>query len=158
TNYQQQSIILNHTLVEPSNGSEGSIGSTSYDHKLGSSTPIQQSVTEVGVFDFSLVPPTSYLDLDLIEAGLPIAVMSTGPIGRFIPAYFAVSPMTVTLAAACNSGENSFTYLGQPFSYASNPGLYLQPKSGSGSDTLNYLIGDWWRYNNQWSDRAYNDA
>ncbi|EKO3659515.1 MSHA biogenesis protein MshQ [Vibrio metschnikovii] len=155
TNYQQQNIILNHTLVEPSNGSAGSIGTLNYHHELGSFTTVQQSVHEVGVFDFSLVPPTSYLGLDLIDAGLPIAVTSTGPIGRFIPAYFAVSPMTVTLAAACSTGGQPFTYLGQPFAYANNPGLYLQPKSGSGSDTLNYLIGDWWRYDNDWENREY---
>ncbi|NAW79862.1 MSHA biogenesis protein MshQ [Vibrio sp. V33_P6A3T137] len=154
-NYQQPSIILNHTLVEPSNGSAGSIGTLNYHHELGSSTTVQQSVHEVGVFDFSLVPPTSYLGLDLIAANLPIAVASTGPIGRFIPAYFAVSPMTVTLAAACSTGGQPFTYLGQPFGYANNPGLYLQPKSGSGSDTLNYLIGDWWRYDNDWENREY---
>ncbi|MGC9423057.1 DUF6701 domain-containing protein, partial [Vibrio sp.] len=157
-NYQQPSIILNHTLVQPSNGSAGSIGTLNYDHELGEVTTVQQSVSEVGVFDFSLEPPTSYLGLDLIEAGLPIAVASTGPIGRFIPAYFDVSPMTVSLAAACNSDEKAFTYLGQPFAYANNPGLYLQPKSGSGSDTLNYLIGPWWRYDNQWADRAYSDV
>lgn len=155
TNYQQQNIILNHTLVEPSNGSAGSIGTLNYHHELGSSTTVQQSVHEVGVFDFSLVPPTSYLGLDLIAADLPIAVTSTGPIGRFIPAYFDVSPMTVTLAAACSTGGQPFTYLGQPFGYANNPGLYLQPKSGSGSDTLNYLIGDWWRYDNDWENREY---
>lgn len=92
-----------------------------------------------------------------MEEGLEIDVVPSGPIGRFIPAYFAVSPMTVTLAAACNSDENSFTYLGQPFAYANNLGLYLQPKSGDGSDTLNYLIGPWWRYNNQWAERGYHD-
>lgn len=106
----------------------------------------------------SLWSPHHYLGLDLASANLPIDVVSTGPIGRFIPAYFDVSPMTVTLAAACSTGGQPFTYLGQPFSYANNPGLYLQPKSGSGSDTLNYLIGDWWRYENSWTERDYSDA
>ncbi|MGL6053712.1 MAG: DUF6701 domain-containing protein, partial [Vibrio metschnikovii] len=157
-NYQQQDITLQHTLLQPSSGRAGVLGVSQYTHELGEITPVKQSVSEVGVFDFSLVPPTSYLGLDLIAAGLPIAVTSTGPIGRFIPAYFDVSPMTVSLAAACNNIENSFTYLGQPFAYANNPGLYLQPKSGDGSDTLNYLIGDWWRYNNQWDGRIYSDT
>lgn len=157
-NYQQPSIILNHTLVQPSNGSAGSIGTLNYDHELGEVTTVQQSVSEVGVFDFSLVPPTSYLGLDLLAANLPIAVASTGRIGRFIPAYFAVSPMSVTLTAACSTGVQSFSYLGQPFGYADSPGLYLQPKSGNGADTLNYLIGPWWRYNNLWMDRNYSDA
>ncbi|WP_462053397.1 DUF6701 domain-containing protein, partial [Vibrio cholerae] len=128
-NYQQQNIALQHTLVQPSAGQSGVLGVNEYTHLLGGTTTIAQKVSEVGVFDFSLVAPTHYLGLDLASANLPIAVTSTGPIGRFIPAYFAVSRMEVSLAAACNSGENSFTYLGQPFSYANNPGLYLQPKS-----------------------------
>ncbi|MCR9683862.1 MSHA biogenesis protein MshQ [Vibrio cholerae] len=157
-NYQQQNIALQHTLVQPSTGQSGVLGVNEYTHLLGGTTTVAQKVSEVGVFDFSLVAPTHYLGLDLASANLPIDVVSTGPIGRFIPAYFDVSPMTVTLAAACSTGGQPFTYLGQPFSYANNPGLYLQPKSGSGSDTLNYLIGDWWRYENSWTERDYSDA
>ncbi|WP_462099506.1 DUF6701 domain-containing protein [Vibrio cholerae] len=157
-NYQQQNIALQHTLVQPSAGQSGVLGVNEYTHLLGGTTTVAQKVSEVGVFDFSLVAPTHYLGLDLASANLPIAVTSTGSIGRFIPAYFDVSPMTVTLAAACSTGGQPFTYLGQPFSYANNPGLYLQPKSGSGSDTLNYLIGDWWRYENSWTERDYSDA
>ncbi|EKF6712121.1 MSHA biogenesis protein MshQ [Vibrio cholerae] len=157
-NYQQQNIALQHTLVQPSTGQSGVLGVNEYTHLQGGTTTVAQKVSEVGVFDFSLVAPTHYLGLDLASANLPIDVVSTGPIGRFIPAYFDVSPMTVTLAAACSTGGQPFTYLGQPFSYANNPGLYLQPKSGSGSDTLNYLIGDWWRYENSWTERDYSDA
>ncbi|EOX1304101.1 DUF6701 domain-containing protein [Vibrio cholerae] len=157
-NYQQQNIALQHTLVQPSAGQSGVLGVNEYTHLLGGAMTVAQKVSEVGVFDFSLVAPTHYLGLDLASANLPIDVVSTGPIGRFIPAYFDVSPMTVTLAAACSTGGQPFTYLGQPFSYANNPGLYLQPKSGSGSDTLNYLIGDWWRYEKSWTERDYSDA
>lgn len=157
-NYQQQNIALQHTLVQPSTGQSGVLGVNEYTYLQGGTTTVAQKVSEVGVFDFSLVAPTHYLGLDLASANLPIDVVSTGPIGRFIPAYFDVSPMTVTLAAACSTGGQPFTYLGQPFSYANNPGLYLQPKSGSGSDTLNYLIGDWWRYENSWTERDYSDA
>ncbi|ENM3780086.1 DUF6701 domain-containing protein [Vibrio paracholerae] len=157
-NYQQQNIALQHTLVQPSAGQSGVLGVNEYTHLLGGATTVAQKVSEVGVFDFSLVAPTHYLGLDLTSANLPIDVVSTGPIGRFIPAYFDVSPMMVTLAAACSTGGQPFTYLGQPFSYANNPGLYLQPKSGSGSDTFNYLIGDWWRYENSWTERDYSDA
>ncbi|NOE55236.1 MSHA biogenesis protein MshQ [Vibrio cholerae] len=157
-NYQQQNIALQHTLVQPSTGQSGVLGVNEYTHLQGGITTVAQKVSEVGVFDFSLVAPTHYLGLDLASANLPIDVVSTGSIGRFIPAYFDVSPMTVTLAAACSTGGQPFTYLGQPFSYANNPGLYLQPKSGSGSDTLNYLIGDWWRYENSWTERDYSDA
>ncbi|EMC8146226.1 MSHA biogenesis protein MshQ [Vibrio cholerae] len=157
-NYQQQNIALQHTLVQPSTGQSGVLGVNEYTHLLGGTTTIAQKVSEVGVFDFSLVAPTHYLGLDLASANLPIDVVSTGPIGRFIPAYFDVSPMTVTLAAACSTGAQPFTYLGQPFSYANNPGLYLQPKSANNADTQNYLIDPWWRYNNQWNGRTYSDS
>ncbi|WP_462054350.1 DUF6701 domain-containing protein, partial [Vibrio cholerae] len=92
-NYQQQNIALQHTLVQPSAGQSGVLGVNEYTHLLGGTTTIAQKVSEVGVFDFSLFAPTHYLGLDLASANLPIAVTSTGSIGRFIPAYFSVSPM-----------------------------------------------------------------
>ncbi|ENM3760630.1 MSHA biogenesis protein MshQ [Vibrio cholerae] len=157
-NYQQQNIALQHTLVQPSAGQSGVLGVNEYTHLLGGTTTVAQKVSEVGVFDFSLVAPTHYLGLDLTSANLPIAVTSTGSIGRFIPAYFSVSPMSnVTLDAACKTG-NAFSYLGQPFEYSNSPGLYLQPKSANNADTQNYLIDPWWRYNNQWNGRTYSDS
>ncbi|ENM3847679.1 MSHA biogenesis protein MshQ, partial [Vibrio cholerae] len=156
--YQQQNIALQHTLVQPSAGQSGVLGVNEYTHLLGGTTTIAQKVSEVGVFDFSLVAPTHYLGLDLASANLPIAVTSTGSIGRFIPAYFSVSPMSnVTLDAACKTG-NAFSYLGQSFEYSNSPGLYLQPKSANNADTQNYLIDPWWRYNNQWNGRTYSDS
>ncbi|MEG9359901.1 MSHA biogenesis protein MshQ [Vibrio cholerae] len=157
-NYQQQNIVLQHTLVQPSAGQLGVLGVNEYTHLLGGTTTVAQKVSEVGVFDFSLVAPTHYLGLDLASANLPIAVTSTGSIGRFIPAYFSVSPMSnVTLDAACKIG-NAFSYLGQSFEYSNSPGLYLQPKSANNADTQNYLIDPWWRYNNQWNGRTYSDS
>ncbi|ENM5762139.1 MSHA biogenesis protein MshQ [Vibrio mimicus] len=158
-NYQQQNIALQHSLVQPATGVAGDLDAESYNHELGATTTVRQKVSEVGVFDFSLVAPSSYLGLNLAAANLPIAVVSTGSIGRFIPAYFAVSqPMSsrVTLDAACNT-SNAFTYLGQSFTYANPPSPYLYPKSANGADTQNYLIEPWWRYNNQWDKRTYSD-
>nr|WP_158161392.1 DUF6701 domain-containing protein [Vibrio mimicus] len=159
-NYQQQNIALQHSLVQPATGVAGDLDAESYHHELGATTTVRQKVSEVGVFDFSLVAPSSYLGLNLAAANLPIAVVSTGSIGRFIPAYFAVSqPMSsrVTLDAACNT-SNAFTYLGQSFTYANPPSPYLYPKSANGADTQNYLIEPWWRYNNQWDNRTYSDV
>ncbi|WP_217532238.1 DUF6701 domain-containing protein [Vibrio metschnikovii] len=161
SNFEYQGLELTNDVVAPAKielgGRDGQLNNPSYDHQLGDTSTIWRNINEVGVFQFSVKPPDDYLGINLADKELAIDVVPSGPIGRFIPAYFAVSPMTVTLAAACSTGGQPFTYLGQPFGYANNPGLYLQPKSGSGSDTLNYLIGDWWRYNNQWAERAYHD-
>ncbi|KYN80216.1 MSHA biogenesis protein MshQ [Vibrio cidicii] len=155
-NYQHSNMALTHTLVAPVSGQAGTLSTASYQQVpiVGGTNTVEQSVSEVGVFNFTVTPPATYLG----SSAYTINAASTGNIGRFIPAYFAVSPMMVTLTAACSTGGQSFSYLGQPFSYASNPGLYLQPKSGNGADTLNYLIGDWWRYDNLWTDRSYSDA
>ncbi|EKO3927864.1 polymer-forming cytoskeletal protein [Vibrio metschnikovii] len=152
-NYQHSNMALTHTLVAPVSGQAGTISTSSYQQvpMLGGTNTVAQSVSEVGVFNFTVTPQGPFQSSNAYT----IAAANTGNIGRFIPAYFAVSPMTVTLAAACSTGGQPFTYLGQPFGYANNPGLYLQPKSGSGSDTLNYLIGDWWRYDNDWENREY---
>nr|WP_249339293.1 MULTISPECIES: DUF6701 domain-containing protein [unclassified Vibrio] len=157
TNYQQQSIILNHTLVEPSNGSAGSIGTLNYDHELGEVTTVQQSVSEVGVFDFSLVPPTSYLGLDLAEANLPISVASTGAIGRFTPYYLHLEGNTPSFSQACNT----FTYLGQAMKFDRLPEIsvagrfYDELGTNGEGETENYKIGSWWRYSNPWLYRNF---
>lgn len=161
TNYQQANIELKHTLIAPATGVPGALGEVEYDHQLGSSTTVQQRVSEVGVFDFSLSAPTTYLGLDLASENLPIAVASTGPIGRFIPAYFSPSSVVTSLQAECevtSPNDESFSYLGQPFGYKENPGIYLHPKSASGSETVNYFDSAWWRYDRQWDNRIYNDT
>lgn len=161
TNYQQANIELKHTLIAPATGVPGALGEVEYDHQLGSSTTVQQRVSEVGVFDFSLNAPTTYLGLDLASENLPIAVASTGPIGRFIPAYFSPSSVVTSLQAECevtSPNDESFSYLGQPFGYKDNPGIYLHPRSASGSETVNYFDSAWWRYDQQWDNRNYNDT
>ncbi|MBF4279829.1 hypothetical protein EAY27_22355, partial [Vibrio anguillarum] len=40
TNYQQQSITLDHVLREPASGSAGAIGTLNYDHELGEVTTV----------------------------------------------------------------------------------------------------------------------
>lgn len=161
TNYQQANIELKHTLIAPATGVPGALDEVEYDHQLGSSTTVQQRVSEVGVFDFSLNAPTTYLGLDLASENLPIAVASTGPIGRFIPAYFSPSSVVTSLQAECevtSPNDESFSYLGQPFGYKDNPGIYLHPRSASGSETVNYFDSAWWRYDQQWDNRNYNDT
>ncbi|WP_327790105.1 DUF6701 domain-containing protein [Vibrio anguillarum] len=161
TNYQQANIELKHTLIAPATGVPGNLGEAEYSHQMGSLTTVQQRVSEVGVFDFSLNAPTTYLGLDLASENLPIAVASTGQIGRFIPAYFSPSSVVTSLQAECevtSPNDESFSYLGQPFGYKDNPGIYLHPRSASGSETVNYFDSAWWRYDRQWDNRIYNDT
>lgn len=152
-NYQHSNMALTHTLVAPVSGQAGTLSTASYQQVpiVGGTNTVEQSVSEVGVFNFTVTPPATYLG----SSAYTINAASTGNIGRFIPAYFAVSPMTVALEAACSAGVQPFTYLGQSFGFSSDPGVYLYPRSTSGGAIFNYQHSDWWRYDNSWGNRSY---
>ncbi|ARC93194.1 hypothetical protein B6A42_15515 [Vibrio coralliilyticus] len=155
-NYKHSGITLGHSLVEPSTGSTGSVSATSYNHVpiLNGTNSVTQSVSEVGVFNFTATPPSLFYG----KSTKAITLGSTGNIGRFTPAYFAVQKLTPMLEATCVSIDTSYSYIGEPFGFSANPGVYLNPVSESGTDTLNYLDANWWRYNKSWDEREYSSS
>ncbi len=94
-NYQQADIDL--TLSTPNVGHGGELGVTRYDHPLGGSFEIGQSISEVGVFQLTATPR---------DSDMSHAVSQSGRVGRFIPAYFLLEDPVVT------PGCGSFTYAG----------------------------------------------
>jgi MSHA biogenesis protein MshQ len=87
--------------------------------------------SEVGII--TLTPHIK--DSDYLGAGDVLGTTS-GNVGRFIPSSFAVSPNVPTFQTACATG--GFTYLGQPFNYATVPVLSVTARAASGSTTRNY--------------------
>ncbi|HYM35720.1 MAG TPA: DUF6701 domain-containing protein, partial [Steroidobacteraceae bacterium] len=61
---------------------------------------------------------------------------TTTNVGRFIPANFLVSANTPSFQTACSAG--SFTYMGQPFVYATAPVLSVTARALGGTTTKNY--------------------
>lgn len=151
-NYAQDNLIFDHTLIAPSQnigGNAGNLLMNTYNHteKPGSTNAIDQSISEVGVFDISVTPPPGYLGSNAYQ----IKAANTGSIGRFIPAYFDLSAVQPTIENACDN----FTYMGQTFEFDTLPTLALTPLSYTGGQLQNYNIGPWWRYNNAWNLRTY---
>ncbi|WP_254052576.1 DUF6701 domain-containing protein [Aliivibrio sp. EL58] len=151
-NYAQDNLILDHTLVAPSQkigGNTGNLLINTYNHaaKQGSTNTFKQSISEVGVFDISVTPPAGYLGSNAFQ----IKAANTGSIGRFTPAYFDLSAVQPTIKDACGD----FTYMGQTFEFDTLPTLELTPLSYTGGQLQNYNIGPWWRYNNKWDFRTY---
>ncbi|KJY82052.1 hypothetical protein TW81_15305 [Vibrio galatheae] len=148
-------VTLEHEIIAPSTadgGVVGVLGTSSATITLGEMTTINQSVSEVGVFDFK-VKPNTYLGSSL---DTPDGVASN--VGRFVPAYFNVQPSAQApmLRSVCQVGTEWFTYIGQSFSYLVNPSLVLNPVVVDGSSvTSNYFIGQWWRYSGNWAGRSY---
>lgn len=65
-------------------------------------------------------------------------------VGRFIPDHFNVSGNTPQFKTACSGASGSFTYLDQPFLYATQPVLTVTGYSLGNTITKNYT-GSFWK-------------
>ncbi|WP_245798222.1 DUF6701 domain-containing protein [Vibrio ostreicida] len=151
-NYKHSSLAISHSLIEPSGGSVGSLGVSTYNQipQTGGTNNIAQTISEVGVFDFTVTPPSTFNG----STTFTIPAASTGNSGRFIPSYFNATVGTPILSAKCVT----FTYIGESFEYSTNPAVTLNPVAEDGVALQNYLDVNWWRYSNPWSTRAYATA
>ena len=68
--------------------------------------------------------------------------VSVSNIGRFIPDHFDVTYNTPVFTPSCNS----FTYVGQPVKYATNPVATITAKNNESDITKNYT-GSYWKIN-----------
>jgi MSHA biogenesis protein MshQ len=77
--------------------------------------------------------------------GSGVDVVGSTVIGRFTPFQFAVALNTPAFAPGCPTG--GFTYIGQPFTYATAPEITVTAQNMSGNTTVNYT-GVWWKITN----------
>jgi len=155
-NFALAGIPVSHTLVAPALGVSGSIGATSFNFSTGDAGlhVLSQSVTEVGVFTFTVTPP-NYL-------GLPLAAATSPNIGRFTPARLNVTANTPEFAHSCDGAAGDFTYMDQPFHYGIAPMLTVTGLNQAGNTTQNYGGegtggSDFWRMASTLSGRSYAD-
>lgn len=125
-NYQQSAIALGKSLVAPVGGAGGGLGLSTLDFTGADSgvKTVEQTVSEVGVFRFTAVPPAN------AYFGLTVPAGESVNTGRFIPASFELAH---TATPACNA---TFTYAGHA---SSKPG---QPFMVSGTITARNLAGE----------------
>ncbi len=99
----------------------------------GSVTVDNVTWDEVGII--TITPGVG--DSDYLGVG-DITGTATGNIGRFTPHHFDVSTNTPAFATACTGG--AFTYIGQPFNYASGmqPVMTMTARNLTGGTTANY--------------------
>jgi MSHA biogenesis protein MshQ len=134
----------------------------------GTGTRVSDTATysEAGAFNLTLVDQTfasvdaadgtpadcSAAGLYVCQSGAPLAV------GRFVPDRFALGAPTTApvfrtfdaLDAACSvppaGPRRSFTYVGQPFGYATVPSATVTAQNAAGGTTTNYR-GALWKLN-----------
>ena len=123
-NFQRSAITLNHSLVAPTGGNLGTIGTTSYSHSRNAQalTQVVQSISEVGVFRFGSAAFNYLTMADQVPAATSL------PTGRFYPADFELGSNSIT--AACSN----FSYMAQPFAAQ----FTLTARNMQGVRTQNY--------------------
>lgn len=133
-NYEQTSIKLVSKVVAPSDGADGTLGLDQYKHETGETTLVDQSLSEVGIFNIIATPP------DYLGASMGHAQSISGRVGRIIPAWLEVDS-TLAQQFGCPA-PSAFTYQDQPTRLSG--GLEVKGFGRSGNQTLNYQ-GDFWR-------------
>ncbi len=104
--------------------------------------------SEVGAFRLQLVDST-FAAVDAADGSTTAErniTSSTIDVGRFVPDHFAVSPNTPTFGAAC-PGSPGFTYVGQAFSYVTQPVITVTARNFANNPTALYA-GAWARITN----------
>jgi MSHA biogenesis protein MshQ len=127
-----QGVLLTPTLVLPSGGVTGTLsnGTVSGSFSSGVATATNLAYSEVGIITLTpSVSGGSYLGAGAVTG------TSTGNIGRFVPAQFALSSASVVNRASLScSPASTYTHLGENFGLV----FTLTAQNVSGSTTQNY--------------------
>jgi len=143
-NFEMDNIELTVNTVAPKAGNDVSLGVTIINivkDDNGSHRINNQTISEVGVFTITAIPPENgYFGMTILEA-------TSANIGRFIPEYFEQTVVVAgSLDAVCNQNM-PFAYIGQTLvdddtkgaiSYLLNPVVELTAMSALDTITKNY--------------------
>ncbi len=132
-----EGVLLTPSLVLPSGGTPGTLANATVaggSFSSGVATVSTLSYSEVGIITLTpSVASGSYLGAGAVSGNT--SGSSSGNIGRFVPAQFALSAGAVTHRSALSCGTaSSFTYLGENFRLA----FTLTAQNASGGTTQNY--------------------
>ena len=123
-NYQQNDIGLAPTVVAPSGGASGTLGTSSISITANGAATISTTQSEVGVFTFTATPrANAYFGAYTVAPGTSVNF------GRFVPDHFAITKGDVSPACGTFSyfGQDGFT---TPFT--------LTAQNAAGAPTANY--------------------
>lgn len=106
------------------------------------------SYSEVGAFSLQL-NDTSFASVDGADGSSAAELTISSPVitvGRFVPDHFAVTGLVTPVLRTFNSSAcatRSFTYVGQPFGYATAPQATVQARNAAGATTTLYAGAMW---------------
>lgn len=103
---------------------------------------------EVGAFTLQL-NDTSFASVDGADGSSASEITISSPaitVGRFVPDHFDVALLVTPVLKTFNDAAcatRSFTYVGQPFGYASAPQATVLARNAAGTTTANYTGARW---------------
>jgi MSHA biogenesis protein MshQ len=101
------------------------------------------SYSEAGAFTLQLVD-SNFASVDASDGSTPAEMSVTSAavtVGRFVPDHFELELLTTPVLRTFNSSictPRSFTYLGQPFGYATAAQATVLARNAAGATTVNY--------------------
>ncbi len=172
SNYQGQPVLVPGNLILPdpaycdANGYTcvpGSFNVASWGYASGTLSSTTATYSDAGAFSWE-VEDRTFAKVDMADSTKSQRYFRSNAVintGRFVPASYQLvlnTPALQTFGSAC--GVRSFTYLGQPFGYATTPAVGVTAMNGTAAPaaTHNYLgaaAGGLWKLA---SSMAYSSA
>ena len=150
-NFRLDNIALSSSVVAPAGGNNGSLLAASYDHPLdldgNGDAVISRSQQEVGIFHITATPPSNGYFGYTVPSG------TSGPVGRFMPAYLDTKVENAVLLPGC--AGSSFTHQEQPMRFSDGSRLIVTGMNRQGGLTHNYDYSDFWRFDSTLQHRFF---
>lgn len=141
SNYDGSPEAINSAAVSPATVT-GALTTGSFTAGGGTVVSDTASYTEAGSIALEL-QDQHFADVDSADSSAAERYVASPPFtaGRFVPDHFDLSLNTPQFTAGCVSG--GFTYLGQPFVYATSPVIGVTARNAGGATTQNYTDSLW---------------
>lgn len=145
--------ILAARLVQPVGGNAPALANTTAATlRTGTAALNGMRYDEVGIVELAAAQSGDYLGIGGAETAKIRGV--SGHVGRFYPARFAVISNTPEFADSCGV----FTYLDQPFEFATAPLLTVTARNALGATTRNYTSNGFYKLTTTLAGRGYQDT
>ena len=155
TNYDGSPTVSTLACTLPAGCANGTLSVGAFASVGGIRQSDAASYDEAGAFSVTLVDQ-SWASVDSADgtpascAGYHVCQSAPLAVGRFVPDRFALTSLTPpqfqtfgVADAACSALPRSFTYVGQPFGYATTPSAAVTAQNAAGGTTTNYRGALW---------------
>lgn len=148
SNYAGTPVASITACTLPAGCTAGVMNAGSWSAVGGTLTSTTANYTETGVFTMQLADQT-FANVDAADGSTTAEryiVSGATNVGRFVPDHFDLAPANTPAFKTFNDtscATRSFTYIGQPFGYATAPQAAVAAKNAAGATTVNYAGSLW---------------